>query len=48
MTEPARQATFDVDRPDRPLNRMTTALRVFTVIPAAILLATVGGGGGAL
>jgi hypothetical protein len=27
---------------------MTTALRRFTVIPAAILLATVGGGGGAL
>jgi hypothetical protein len=48
MTAPVRQATFDVDRPDRPLNRMTTALRMFTVILAAILLAAVGGGGGAL
>lgn len=41
----ARQATFDVDRPDQPRDRLTTALRVFTVIPAAILLATVSGGG---
>ena len=40
-----RQATFDVERPDHPLNRLTTALRIFTVIPAAILLATVSGGG---
>lgn len=40
-----RQATFYVARPDHPLNRLTTALRIFTVIPAAILLATVSGGG---
>jgi hypothetical protein len=45
MSPPARQATFDVERPDRPLNRVTTALRVFTVIPAAILLGAVSGGG---
>ena len=45
MTSSARQATFDVERPDRPLNRVTTALRAFTVIPAAILLASVSGGG---
>jgi hypothetical protein len=44
MTAPARQATFDVERPDRPLNRVTTALRVFIVIPAAILLTSVSGG----
>ena len=43
MTSSARQATFDVERPDRPLNRVTTALRLFTVIPAAILLGTVSG-----
>jgi hypothetical protein len=34
---------FSVDYPDRELNRLTTALRVFTVIPIAILLATLGG-----
>jgi hypothetical protein len=45
MSAPARQATFDVERPDRPLNRVTTALRVLTVIPAAILLGAVSGGG---
>lgn len=45
MTAPACQATFDVERPDRPLSRVTTALRVFTVIPATIMLATLSGGG---
>ncbi|MEA2303214.1 MAG: hypothetical protein QOH43_494 [Solirubrobacteraceae bacterium] len=34
---------LSVDYPDRELNRLTTALRVFTVIPIAILLATLGG-----
>jgi hypothetical protein len=39
---------FSVDYPDRPLNRLTTAFRIFTVIPIAIVLATIGGytGGG--
>jgi Domain of unknown function (DUF4389) len=37
---------FDVDYPDRELNRLTTGLRIFTVIPIAIVLATVSGGGG--
>ena len=41
---PAAQATFDVDRPDRPLDRLTTALRIFTVIPIAIVLGAVSGG----
>jgi hypothetical protein len=36
-------ATLDVDYPDRPLNRLTTAFRFFTVIPIAIVLATVSG-----
>jgi hypothetical protein len=45
MSTAAHQATFDVERPDRPLNRLTTALRAFTVIPAAILLASLSGGG---
>ncbi|MGH2701342.1 MAG: DUF4389 domain-containing protein, partial [Actinomycetota bacterium] len=34
--------TFDVEYPDRPLNRLTSAFRLFTVIPIAIVLATVG------
>jgi hypothetical protein len=34
---------FSVDYPDRPLDRLTTALRIFTVIPIAILLASIGG-----
>ena len=36
-------ATLDVDYPDRPLNRLTTFFRVFTIIPIAIVLATVSG-----
>lgn len=36
--------TFDVAYPDRPLNRLTSALRIFTVIPIAIVLGTVSGG----
>jgi hypothetical protein len=42
---------FSVDYPDRPLNRLTSAFRIFTVIPIAIVLglivgysATYGGG----
>jgi hypothetical protein len=39
---------FSVDYPDRDLDRLTTALRIFTVIPIAIVLASLGGytGGG--
>ena len=36
--------TFSVDYPDRELNRLTTFFRFFTVIPIAIVLATVSGG----
>ena len=36
--------SFSVDYPDRALNRMTTAFRIFVVIPIAILLGTVAGG----
>jgi hypothetical protein len=38
---------FSVDYPDRELNRLTTALRIFTVIPIAIVLASIGGFSGA-
>ena len=36
-------ATLDVDYPDRPLNRLTTFFRIFTIIPIAIVLGTVSG-----
>jgi hypothetical protein len=34
---------FSVDYPDRDLNRLTTALRIFTAIPIAIVLGSIGG-----
>ena len=44
-TQPAGYpATLDVDYPERPLNRLTTFFRLFTVIPIAIVLGTVSGG----
>lgn len=36
---------YDVEYPDRPLNRLTTAFRIFTVIPIAIVLGTLEGSG---
>jgi len=36
--------TFSVDYPDRALNRLSSAFRIFTVIPIAILAATLEGG----
>jgi hypothetical protein len=35
---------LDVEYPDRPLNRLTTFFRAFTIIPIAIVLGTVSGG----
>jgi Domain of unknown function (DUF4389) len=35
--------TYDVDYPDRPLNRLTSALRIFTAIPIVIVLTAIGG-----
>jgi Domain of unknown function (DUF4389) len=37
---------FSVDYPDRDLNRLTTFFRIFTVIPIAIVLASLGGSSG--
>jgi Domain of unknown function (DUF4389) len=34
---------FSVDYPDRPLDRVTTAFRIFTVIPIAVVLGAIGG-----
>jgi len=36
---------FSVDYPDRGLDRLTTVLRIFTVIPIAIVLGSIGGYG---
>jgi hypothetical protein len=36
---------YSVDYPDRPLNRLSTFFRVFTVIPIAIVLVLLQGGG---
>jgi hypothetical protein len=35
---------LQVEYPDRPLNRLTTAFRIFTVIPIAIVLGLLAGG----
>jgi hypothetical protein len=37
--------SYSVDYPDRPLNRLTTFFRIFTVIPIFIVLATLSSGG---
>jgi Domain of unknown function (DUF4389) len=37
---------FSVDYPDRPLDRLTTGLRIVVAIPILIVLAAVAGGGG--
>ena len=34
---------FSVDYPDRPLNRVSTAFRIFAVIPIAIVLSSIAG-----
>ncbi len=35
--------TYDVDYPDRELNRLTSALRIFWVIPIAIVIGSIAG-----
>jgi hypothetical protein len=40
---PDYPVSFAVDYPDRPLNRLTTALRIFTAIPIVIVLGTITG-----
>ena len=34
---------FNVEYPDRPLNRLTSFFRIFVIIPIAIVLGTVSG-----
>jgi hypothetical protein len=43
ITQAPYPVQFSVDYPDRPLNRLTSAFRVFTFIPIAIVLGTVAG-----
>ncbi|MCW3032535.1 MAG: hypothetical protein JWM60_880 [Solirubrobacterales bacterium] len=40
---PQYPVQFSVDYPERPLNRLTTAFRIFTAIPILIVLGTIGG-----
>jgi len=40
----AYPVTFDVDYPDKPLNRLTSFFRIFTIIPIAIVLGLLAGG----
>jgi hypothetical protein len=44
MTDGDYPLTFSVDYPDRPLDRLSTFFRIFTVIPIFIVLAAIGGG----
>jgi Domain of unknown function (DUF4389) len=44
LQQPPYPVQFSVDYPDRDLNRVTTAFRIFTVIPIAIVLGTIAGG----
>jgi hypothetical protein len=44
MADSGYPVQFSVDYPERPLNRLTTAFRIFTIIPIAIVSATVSGG----
>jgi hypothetical protein len=44
MMNGAYPVQFEVDYPDRPLNRLTTAFRLIVAIPIAIVLGAVSGG----
>ena len=41
MTSPTYPVQLSVDYPDRPLNRVTTLLRVFVAIPILVVLGRV-------
>ena len=44
MTDGTYPVQFSVDYPDRPLDRVTTLLRIFVAIPILIVLGSVSGG----
>jgi Domain of unknown function (DUF4389) len=43
MEQPPYPVQLSIEYPDRPLNRLTSFFRIFTVIPIAIVLGTVAG-----
>src|SRR3982751_6031469 len=43
MQQAAYPVQFAVDYPDRPLNRLTSAFRIFVAVPILIVLGTVSG-----
>ncbi len=45
-TSTAYPVHLSIDYPDRPLNRLTTAFRIFTVIPILIVISLLTGNGG--
>src|SRR3990172_4205046 len=45
QTDGSYPVQFSVDYPDRELNRLTTAFRIIWIIPIAIVLASLSGGG---
>ena len=45
-TTAAYPVNLSIDYPDRPLDRLTTAFRIFTVIPIAIVLGLISGNSG--
>jgi hypothetical protein len=46
VDETAYPVQYSVDYPDRPLNRVSTAFRIFAAIPILIVVASVSGPGG--
>jgi hypothetical protein len=44
MPDPAYPVQLTIDYPDRPLNRVSTGLRIFAAIPILVVLVTVSGG----
>lgn len=44
-TPPSYPATLNIDYPDRNLNRLTSFFRIFTIIPIAIVIGLLAGGG---
>jgi Domain of unknown function (DUF4389) len=44
VTMDSYPVTFSVDYPDRPLQRLSSALRIFWIIPIVVLLETIQGG----
>ncbi len=44
MEQPRYPVQLSIDYPDRPLDRLTSFFRIFTVIPIAIVLGAVSGG----